>query len=196
MRRRALVCLCGLAVLVATALAAAPKAAIAQSPAGGVLSEPHRLFLPHLDFRHTCALVLGPVWERAGADERDAFMAAFKTFLINTYATAADELSEWEIRYLPLTLRPGDREALVRTRVLYGGGDPVAVDYRMHRVDGRWLAYDVKAAGIGFVDIFRSSFQPIVRQKGLGGLIADLEAHNAKRLGVSVPTRNGGTPGR
>ncbi len=149
-----------------------------------------RLFLPHVDFRLTCALVLGPVWERATAGERDAFMDAFKTFLVNVYATAVDEFSEWEIRYLPVELRPGDSEALVRTRVLYGGGDPIDVDYRMRRTDGRWRAYDVKAAGIGFVAIFRSSFQPIVRQKGLPGLVADLRTHNAARLGVPAPTRD------
>lgn len=149
-----------------------------------------RLFLPNLDFRLTCALVLGPVWEQATAGEREAFMDAFKTFLVNVYATAVDELSEWEIRYLPVELRPGDSEVLVRTRVLYGGGDPIDVDYRMRRTDGRWRAYDVKAAGIGFVDIFRSSFQPIVRQKGLPGLIADLRTHNAARLGVPAPIRD------
>lgn len=151
------------------------------------------LFLPNLDFRRTCALVLGPYWKRATAVQRDAFMVEFKAFLINTYATAVNELSEWEIRYLPLDLQPGDQDIVVRTRVLYSGGRPIQADYRMHYEDERWLVYDVEVAGIGFIEIYRSSFLHIVRRKGVDGLIDELATRNAKRRrSWNLPTP--GTP--
>ena len=68
---------------------------------------------------------------------------------------------------------------MVRTRVLYPGGDPIEVDYPMHRRSGRWLAYDVAIAGISLLANYRSTFVRMARQKGIDGLIAGLAARNA-----------------
>jgi phospholipid transport system substrate-binding protein len=139
------------------------------------------LFLPNVDFDGVSALVLGPYWRRASPDQREAFAHEFKNMLIRTYATAVNELSEWEIRYLPLRLQPGAKEAVVRTQIMRSGGDPIQVDYRMHQKDGRWLAYDVAVAGVSLLTNYRSTFVSLARQKGLDGLIADLSARNATR---------------
>jgi len=139
------------------------------------------LFMPNVDFRRTCAIVLGAFWKQATAAQRDLFGVQFKTLLINTYATAVNELSAWEIRYLPLRQKPGDMDVLVRTQVLQPHGEPIDVDYRMHRAGERWLAYDVKVAGVSLLANYRSSFQRMARQKGVAGLIDELAAHNVAR---------------
>ncbi len=139
------------------------------------------LLLPNVDFQRVCSVVLGPVWKEASQAQRDAFGAEFKSLLINTYAMAVNELSEWEIRYLPLRLQPGETETVVRTRVLYPGGDPIDVDYRMYKKGDRWLAYDVAVAGVSLLANYRSTFVRMARQKGIDGLIADLAARNAMR---------------
>lgn len=141
------------------------------------------LFLPNVDYGHVCAMVLGPYWKKATPAQQDAFGAEFKAMLINTYATAVNEFSEWEIRYLPLRLQPGDTDVLVRTQVLHPGGEPIDVDYRMHKNDGRWLAYDVKIAEVSLLSNYRSTFARIARKKGIDGLIADLAARNGMRGG-------------
>jgi phospholipid transport system substrate-binding protein len=139
------------------------------------------LFLPNVDFPRVLAIVLGPYWKKATPEQRDAFGDEFKNLLINTYATAVNELSEWEIRYLPLRLRPGDKDTVVRTQVLYPGGEPVDVDYRMHLKGGRWLAYDVKVAGVSLLANYRATFVRMARKKGVDGLIEDLTARNSMR---------------
>lgn len=139
------------------------------------------LLMPNVDYQRVCSLVLGPVWKEANPAQRDAFGAEFKALLINTYATAVNELSEWEIRYLPLRVQPGDREAVVRTQILYPGGEPIDVDYRMYENGGRWLAYDVAVAGVSLLASYRSTFIRMARQKGIDGLIADLAERNAMR---------------
>jgi len=139
------------------------------------------LLMPNVDYQRVCSVVLGPVWNDASPAQREAFGIEFKTLLINTYATAANELSEWEIRYVPLRLQPGDTEAIVRTQVLYPGGQPIDVDYRMHVKGGRWLAYDVAIAGVSLLANYRSTFVRIARQKGIDALINDLAARNAMR---------------
>ncbi|MCF7985665.1 MAG: ABC transporter substrate-binding protein [Thiohalocapsa sp.] len=140
-----------------------------------------RLFLPHVDFDRVCALVLGPFWRDATAEQRRAFQQAFKDLVVNTYAHAADELSAWEIRYLPVRASTRPDRVVVRTEVLRPRGNPVAVDYRMVRRDGRWLAYDVVVEGVSLLTNYRSAFTGIARERGLGGLIAELERRNATR---------------
>jgi phospholipid transport system substrate-binding protein len=138
------------------------------------------LFLPHLDFRRTCAIVLGPFWKKASVAQREAFGTEFKSLLINTYATAVNELSEWEIRYLPFEPGPGDEDVVVRTRVLSPTGEPIGIDYRMHLKGKRWLAYDVKVAGVSLLANYRSTFARMAREKGVAGLIDELAARNAR----------------
>jgi len=142
-----------------------------------------RLFLPNVDLPRIIAIVLGPYWKKATPAQRDAFGQEFKTLLVNTYATAINELSEWEIRYLPLRLRHGQETTVVRTQVLYPGGKPIDVDYRMGKKGGQWLAYDVKVAGVSLLANYRSTFVRMAGQKGVDGLIADLAARNATRTG-------------
>ena len=143
------------------------------------------LFLPNVDFPRVLAMVLGPYWKKATPAQRDAFGDEFEALLINTYATAVNELSEWEIRYLPLRLRREEKDVVVRTQVLYPGGKPIDVDYRMRKKSGRWLAYDVKVAGVSLLVNYRSTFVRMARQKGFDGLIEDLAARNAMRGGGS-----------
>jgi phospholipid transport system substrate-binding protein len=139
------------------------------------------LFMPNVDYQRVCATVLGPFWKKASAGQREAFGEEFKQLLIHTYATAVNELSEWEIRYLPLPLDRGDKDVLVRTQVLRPGGEAVDVNYRMYRKGGRWLAYDVAVAGVSLLTNYRSTFVRLARKKGIDGLIADLGARNATR---------------
>lgn len=143
------------------------------------------LLLPNVDFQRVCSIALGPFWKQASPTQRDAFSTEFKALLINTYATLVNELSDWEIRYLPLRLEPGETETVVRTQVLYPGGEPVDVDYRMHLKGSRWLAYDVTVAGISLLANYRSSFVRMAQQKGIDGLIDELAARNAMRKGDS-----------
>jgi phospholipid transport system substrate-binding protein len=143
------------------------------------------LFLPHVDFDRVSALVLGPHWRRATPEQRLRFREAFKGMLIHTYATAVNELSEWEIRFLPLRESEGARDLVVRTQVLRPGGEPIGVDYRMVERDGRWLAYDVSVEGVSLLSAYRSSFVQMAREKGIDGLIAELESRNATRPSAS-----------
>jgi len=137
------------------------------------------LLLPNVAVDRASVLALGPVSRQTTPAQREAFAEEFKKMLIRTYATAVDELSEWEIRYLPIDLTPEQRETTVRTRILRPGGKPIAVDYRMLRRDGRWLAYDVSIEGVSLLINYRSTFVRLAREKGIDGLIQHLAEHNA-----------------
>lgn len=139
------------------------------------------LFLPNVDFDRVAVLVLGPFWRDATAAQREGFRREFKAMLIHTYAYALNKLSEWEIRYPPLHLEPGQRDLVVPTQILRGGAAPVEVSYRMAFDGSRWRAYDVSVEGVSLLTNYRSTFVRMARQKGLDGLIQDLAQRNATR---------------
>ncbi len=71
-----------------------------------------------------------------------------------------------------------NKRALVQTRVIRSGAQPLSVDYRMHRKSDRWLTYDVKIEGISLITNYRTSFDRTVRQRGLDHLIGELSHKN------------------
>lgn len=137
-----------------------------------------RLFLPNVDLRRVAALVLGPHWREATPAQRAAFEAEFKRMLIQTYASALDRLSNWELRYPPMRLEPDQAKALVRTEMRQPGGTPVAVDYRMALRGGHWVAYDVLVEGVSLLAAYRTQFTEIARRRGIEGVLAELHARN------------------
>ena len=142
-------------------------------------------FLPHVDFDRAASLALGKHWRTATPEQRRAFQDEFKRLLIRSYSFALDELSEWEIRYEPLQLNPGETEAVVRTAVLRSDGAPISADYSMHLREGRWLVYDVTIEGVSLISNYRSGFAQTIRAKGIDGLIADVAARNDARLAAA-----------
>lgn len=140
-----------------------------------------RLLLPNLDFSRVAALVLGPHWREASPSQRQAFERELKTLLIQTYASALDRLSTWELRYPPMRLVPGQTRALVRTELRQTGGAFVAVDYRMALKGDRWVAYDALVEGVSLLAAYRAQFTEIARRRGIDGLIDELSARNATK---------------
>ncbi len=138
-------------------------------------------FLPHVDLDRAASLALGKHWREATPEQRAAFQSEFTRLLVRSYSSAIDELSEWEIRFEPLTLAPGQRDTVVRTEVMRRDGAPIPVDYSMSLNDGHWRVYDVKIDGISLISNYRSGFAQTIRSKGLDGLIAELSAKNAAR---------------
>ncbi|MCB1760480.1 MAG: ABC transporter substrate-binding protein [Gammaproteobacteria bacterium] len=161
-----------------------------QSDPGLVYQLADDILVPHVDFSRVSSLVLGKHWQRATPHQQQAFSHQFKRLLVRTYSSAFNEFKHWEIRFLPSRQGATDDDVSVRTQLLLPRLDPVEVLYRMHRKEGRWLAYDVKIDGISLVTNYRSSFNRELRHVGMDGLIKKIEALNDKRSGNQIASRN------
>jgi phospholipid transport system substrate-binding protein len=145
------------------------------------------IFLPHIDLNRISSLVLGRHWRRASAPQKAAFSSEFKRLLVRTYATALRELGDWDIELGQTRMDTERNNALVQTRVIRSGAQPLSVDYRMHRKADRWLAYDVKIEGISLITNYRANFDRTVRQQGLDRLIEELTHKNNASQGPADP---------
>lgn len=146
------------------------------------------LFLPNVDVNGVAALVLGRHWRGATPEQKAAFNREFKELIVQTYATALNEISVdgWNMVFLPTRELSGKtKRVVVRTQILRPGGQSASIDYSMRYYGKRWLAYDVAVEGVSLLTNYRSSFTRLATQKGLDGLIQELAARNDSRRGAS-----------
>jgi phospholipid transport system substrate-binding protein len=122
--------------------------------------------------------VLGKHWRKATPAQREAFMTQFREMLLVTYLRNVTSYRETAVRFLPLRAAPQDDRVVVQAEVEPQGMPVVNVMFRMHRVDGQWLIYDVAVEGVSLVATHRSGFSQEISRNGLDGLIARLAEMN------------------
>lgn len=142
------------------------------------------ILAPHVDFDLLSRLVLGPHWRTATPAERKRFTAAFRSSLVDTYATVlATNMDKVQVVLdsgaMALTVRrlvTGDdpKRVVVRTQ-LNLGDQAVAVDFQLNARTGRWLIHDVVIEGISFVASRRSEFTGMLQRQTLEQVIERLE---------------------
>lgn len=143
---------------------------------------------PHVDFNRISALVLGKYWRDATPDERAQFNKEFQNLLVRTYSRAFVEFKDWSVRFLPLKMESDATKVVVKTEILQPGIQPIAVDYRMVLIRGKWKAYDILIEGVSLVTNFRTTFNNEIRNRGsLAAVIETLKTRNAEALSKNSP---------
>ncbi|WP_404359835.1 phospholipid-binding protein MlaC [Methylotuvimicrobium sp. KM1] len=138
---------------------------------------------PHVDFNRISALVLGKYWRDATPEERSQFNNEFRNLLVRTYSRAFVEFKDWSVRFLPLKMESDASKVIVKTEILQPGIQPIAVDYRMVLIKGKWKAYDILIEGVSLVTNYRTTFNNEIRNSGsLSAVIDTLKTRNAEAL--------------
>lgn len=147
---------------------------------------------PYVDYRQLAQRALGVWWRRASPAEQEEFTHQFHILMMRTIALAVSQMKDLQnkqlaVRYLqPVASDNGDR-VLVRTRVVFAGGQPANIDYRMHRIDGSWKLSDVIMEGVSLLVTYRSQFTDVASRVGVRGLIERLAAKNRAGGTLAVP---------
>ena len=128
--------------------------------------------LPHADFKTTSKLVMGPFWTQASDAQKQAFLDAFQSMLMRTYAEALLSYDDQPIRVLRPTGGYFDWDKAVPTEIMSKDGKPIQIKYYLYRnPQGEWKVYDVVAENISFIMSYRTVLQEDARRLGLDGLI-------------------------
>jgi phospholipid transport system substrate-binding protein len=131
------------------------------------------------DFRELSQRALARHWHGRSPAERDEFTHLFSDLLERSYLGKIEMYSGGErIQY---TGEAADGEqATVRTRIVTKAGTEIPVDYRMHRVDERWMVYDVALEGVSLVANYRAQFNKIIQTSSFKDLVDKLKAKEAE----------------
>lgn len=132
------------------------------------------------DFSKMSRLVLGKNWKKASDAQRDNFTAVFKKLLIRTYSSAMFKYTGKENITFDGTKYKGDKKNRVIVSAkgdLGDGSEPIPLSFSMYKDKAEmWRIYNIGVAGVSLVTTYRSSYNQIIRSKGLSALIESIEA--------------------
>jgi phospholipid transport system substrate-binding protein len=119
-----------------------------------------KIVFPLFDFTEMAKRSLGSHWRRLDLQQQKQFVSAFTELLETTYADKIDLYEGQKVAYVGETV---DKDyAQVETKVIGKNSQSYAVDYKLHRVDGKWKIYDVAAENISVVNNYRSQFHRVI----------------------------------
>ena len=124
------------------------------------------------DFPDMSRRALGRHWtDRTGA-EREEFTRLFTDLISRTYIGKIDRYAGESVTYVGERV-DGD-EASVRSQVVTAKGSMIPVEYRLHRANDVWTAYDVFIENVSLVGTYRSQFDRIIKAESFASLLRRL----------------------
>jgi len=139
----------------------------------------NRIIAERFDFRAMSSRVLATNWKKATKKQRSKFTSLFRELLSNTYWRKISGYKSEVVEYIDEKMR-NENLATVNTLIRTSTVD-IPVDYKMYRKDdGNWYAYDIVIEQVSLVRNYRGSFQQIVHDVGIDGLIQQLETKVAR----------------
>jgi phospholipid transport system substrate-binding protein len=139
----------------------------------------------HTDFETLSRLTLGRYWRDLSADQRAAFVEAFKTHLSNTYGNLLNGYGGEDVKVTGDRREPdGDWTVQISVIGTLNGTrrELVKVDCRLRR-KAEWKVIDVIPEGVSLVSLFRAQFQDIMANGGFDRLLGLLREKVGKQEG-------------
>ena len=127
--------------------------------------------LPLFDSQEIAKRTLGVYWKDRTEAERKEFIAVFTTLIEKTYANSLDRYRK-DFQVIFDQERIEDNFAEVDSRIV----DPTqqktfTFNYHLHKVDGKWLIYDITIADVRLVRNYSNQFQRILGKKSYEELV-------------------------
>ncbi len=155
--------------------------------------------LPYVDFQYATRLAVGRSWRQATPEQRQRLVSEFRNMLVRTYSNSVSAYQGQTLKVLPQRGKGENTEdeATVHTQFVRAGGQPLPIDFSMHKAGSEWKVYDITVEGVSLVLTYRSEFDAIVKQQGIDGLIQALANKNMPAAGIGATTGGsaGGTAG-
>ncbi len=137
------------------------------------------------DLPSMARLAVGAAWDTLSPTQQQQVTAAFARYVSATYADRFDSYSGEQLQVIGDAPYAGG--AIVETKIVRDGQEPVTINYLMRQRQGVWQISDVFLDGtISQLATQRSEFHSILVREGIGGLISTL-ARKADLLTSNTP---------
>ena len=124
------------------------------------------------DFPDMSRRALGRHWTDRTPAEREEFVRLFTDLIARSYIGKIDRYAGESIAYVGE--RVDGEEASVRSQVVTAKGSQIPVEYRLHRANDTWSAYDVLIENVSLVGTYRSQFDRIIKAESFADLLRRL----------------------
>ena len=129
-------------------------------------------------------LVVGPPWRGFSAEDQQALVQAFSDYSTAVYASRFKSYSGEQFVVDPVAAQSPSGDAIVHTKLLPHGGDPVELDYLLRQEPSGWRIIDVLLNGtISEMAERRSEYSSTLRDGGAPALVQLLKQKTAQLKG-------------
>ena len=130
-----------------------------------------KIIAERFNYRQMVMRSLAKNWDARSDQERQEFIALFKSLLENSYANKLEAYKDEEINYLDEMIK--GKYALVKTEVVRKSST-IGVDYKLIQENGNWQVYDFVIEGVSMIRNYRSQFTKIIRRDSYEVLVQKL----------------------
>jgi phospholipid transport system substrate-binding protein len=127
-----------------------------------------------IDFAEAARRALASHWRARTDAEREEFVTLFKDLVTYSYIRMMEPYAGEAVQIAGEL--QADGATTVLTRIHRRQGEPIPVDYRMHRRGGRWLIYDVVVERVSLVGNYRGQFNTIIQTSSYDELLRRVRA--------------------
>jgi phospholipid transport system substrate-binding protein len=140
------------------------------------------ILLPRFDREFAAVAVLGKHWRTASDEQKDRFISAFYSTLLQRYADGILEFDMDRVEILPYRGDASKRTTVVKTNVRLDDGSKIPVHYALVNREDQWRMFDVKIEGISYVITYRKELESEIRSTSLDAVINRLEREAAAMI--------------
>ena len=133
------------------------------------------IVLPQFDSQEIAKRTLGVYWRDRTEEQRQEFIRLFTQLVEKTYSGTLDRYTNNVQFFFDQERIDGDF-AEVDTRILDPGQNKAfTVTYKLHKVGGKWLIYDVVAENVSMVRNYRNQFNRILSKSSYEELVQSIQ---------------------
>ena len=128
-----------------------------------------RQLMPYIDVKFASYKILGPQLKKSKKSERELFVDAMQSNLIDTYSSALAQYNNQTINYEPAKDFGNKKTVAVKTELISPDQPPVNMTFKLrkNKKTGEWKAYDLVVEGISLVDAKRAELSKPLRANGI-----------------------------
>ncbi|MFZ7173924.1 ABC transporter substrate-binding protein [[Pasteurella] aerogenes] len=133
--------------------------------------------MPYVHVKYAGSLILGNENLKSSTkDQQNNFFAALDKYIEQVYAQSLTLYKGQELKIMQRKLEGTFADILVEIQPK-GQESAVKLNFlwRQNSKTGQWQVYDMAAEGRSVVETKKQEWAPIIRQKGIDGLIADIQ---------------------
>ncbi|MEM9243007.1 MAG: ABC transporter substrate-binding protein [Pseudomonadota bacterium] len=123
---------------------------------------------PYIDLDSVSSFIAGPQWRHMSQQERQRFTKAIIKVMVNAYssAVATADPNQIKIQYGRSSITGANKNrATVSSMITQEKGrPPVAVDYRLAKINNEWKLTDLTVAGVSTSQSYHSQVQAYFQQ--------------------------------
>ncbi len=124
------------------------------------------------DFEEMARRSLARYWKKRNKQERKEFVTLFSGILGKSYIGKIEGYTDEKIRYVKE--KTDDEFARVKTLIVTKRKQEIPITYRMHKVENKWMVYDVIIEGVSLVNTYRQQFRSFLQNKHFDALVKRL----------------------